>query len=516
MTCFEKNKRFIPFIWVCLLVIWGGFLYSTSLPDLWTQWQTQEYGHGLLLPFISAVWAIYLLQKTPIISKPSYLGIVFISGALILNSIGMVISNHWISHISMIIFLTGILMAFLGVPAVKRIYPAILLLFFTIPLPVTILPALTADLQLLSSTLGVEMLHMMGISAYQEGNIIDLGDHKLDVAIACSGLQYLFPLLSLSYLIAFFSFEIWWKRLFLFLSAIPITLGMNASRIAFSGILYDLYGSGAIEGFLHSIEGYMVFALCLVMLLIVRIALNCLPPFNVNKEESLTSFSWNKLMSNQFQRPRIMLMVMIIAVLSVFTALSVFIANRHDAHIELTRKQFYDFPLNIGHWTGTRSSLTATELRTLNLTDYFVGNYTYEGKSFSPINLYIAYYDKQTQENSIHSPQICLPGSGWTILSHDIYNVGAINVNMEVMQKGTQKLLVYYWFREAGYDAATNFEIKKLLLINSFRNGRTDGSLIRLTTPLEEGDQLRDVQDQMDDFLKNTLPYLPEYIPPPL
>jgi len=511
----RKYINYLPCIWAFLFIIWGLSLYSASLRDLWHQWQTQEYGHGLLLPFISVWWSIYLLQKTPIRIKSTYLGLIFILGALTLNSIGMVISNHWISNISMIVFLVGVVWAFLGFAIIKRIYPAIFLLFFAIPLPVTILPSLTSDLQLLSSSFGVKILHLLEISAFQEGNIIDLGGHKLDVDIACSGLQYLFPLLSLSYLIAFFSFESWWKRGALFISAIPITLGMNAGRIALTGILYNLYGSDAIEGILHSIEGYMIFALCLMVLFIVKIALDYLPPY-LNKDNSTTSsFSFQKLTSNAFQRPSIYLLLAMFIIFSFFTGLSAFISSHHNSNIELSRKHFYDFPLVVGNWTGTKLSLPEAELKSLNLSDYFSGNYHYEGNSFNPINFYIAYYNKQTQQNSIHSPQICLPGSGWVILSREIYDAGPVEVNMEVMQKGNQKLLVYYWFREAGVDAATSFDIKKLLLINSFRSGRTDGSLIRLTTQLNEGDRLSDVQNQMDDFLKNVFPSLPEFIPAP-
>ena len=171
---------------------------------------------------------------------------------------------------SVVVFVIGVIWSFLGFKTVKRTAAPLVLLFFAIPLPATILPALTADLQLISSSMGVGLLKFVGIPVYQEGNIIDLGDHKLDVAVACSGLQYLFPLMSLGYLVAFLSFQSWWKRIVLFLSSIPITLAMNAARIALSGVIYTWFGSDAIEGMLHYFEGYVVFALCLIVLLGVK------------------------------------------------------------------------------------------------------------------------------------------------------------------------------------------------------------------------------------------------------
>ena len=62
-------------------------------------------------------------------------------------------------------------------------------LYFTVPLPVTLFAQLTAELQLLSSKIGTWGLHVLGIAAFQDGNIIDLGTIKLEAAEACSGLR---------------------------------------------------------------------------------------------------------------------------------------------------------------------------------------------------------------------------------------------------------------------------------------------------------------------------------------
>ena len=504
-----------PFL-VIIFVAWGAILYSDSIANLWHQWQTPEYGHGILLPLISELWAIYLLQIKPVVLKAAPFGLFMILGALVLNIIGIIISNNWLSNLSILFFIYGMVILFLGFKAFRCVLPALALLFFAIPLPVTLLPALTADLQLISSSLGVSIIQLLGMPVYQEGNIIDLGGHKLDVAIACSGLQYLFPLLSLSYLVAFLSFKSWWKRITLFLSAIPITLAMNAARIALSGLIYNWFGSDAIEGLMHYVEGYVVFALCLIVLLIVKYILNYIPPHNDKNSISDASFNFKNLLNYGYNAPKLWIIFCLLTVMIAVTFSTNYINQKHDMDVAIPRKSFIDFPLNIGNWTGSKSQLNAIELQTLNLTDHFVGNYNYKtNKSFTPINLYIAYYDKQTQENSIHSPQICLPGSGWIITSHSIHTVGKLNVNKEIMQKNNEKLLVYYWFKEAGYDAASNWEIKKLLLINSLRNGRTDGSLIRITAQITDNNDVKNVEEQMDDFLQNLLPLLSGYLPSP-
>lgn len=501
----------------CLSVsfLWGCFLYRDSLSHLFGAWQTQEYGHGFLLPVISFLWGLYLLQKEPITLSSFWGGLGIVAGALTLNTVGIVISNNWVSNISMVVFIAGIIVTFLGISALRRGLPVLVLLVLAIPLPATLLPILTADLQLMSSSLGTILLHLFRIPSYQEGNIIDLGDYKLDVAVACSGLRYLFPLLSLSYLMSAFFLNTWWKKTVLFLSAIPISLGLNALRIALSGVLYTFYGAESIEGFFHDIEGYVIFAFCLMALSLVQYILGLLPPYDEKKRETDPSFSFEKFQNNAWRKPSAKSLFALFFTFCLFTGIAHSIEKTKNLDLILERKSFIDFPLQIGNWAGQKDRLPLVELETLNLTDHFVGNYVYEGKQFAPINLYIAYYDQQTQENSIHSPQICLPGSGWIVISHEIRTIGPLRVNKEILQKNNEKLLVYYWFRETGIDAATNFEVKKILLMNALKNGRTDGSLIRLVSPLNGDQPITDVQEQMDDFLKNLMPRLLEFLPGP-
>src|SRR5207253_2194127 len=95
---------------------------------------------------------------------------------------------------------------------------------------------LSQKLQLWSSQLGVAVIRLFGISVYLEGNVIDLGSYKLQVVEACSGLRYLFPLMTLGFIAALFFRAPLWKRSILFLSTIPITVLMNSFRIGMIGI----------------------------------------------------------------------------------------------------------------------------------------------------------------------------------------------------------------------------------------------------------------------------------------
>src|SRR3974390_3673238 len=86
-----------------------------------------------------------------------------------------------------------------------------------------------------------------------------MGNYKLQVVEACSGLRYLYPFLSLSFLAAYLFQVHLWQRVVVFLSSIPIAIGMNGFRIGLVGALVDRWGPEMAEGALHLFEGWFIF-----------------------------------------------------------------------------------------------------------------------------------------------------------------------------------------------------------------------------------------------------------------
>ena len=142
------------------------------------------------------------------------------------------------------------------------------MLFFTIPLPKFLYNNLSSQLQLISSEIGVWFIRLFDISVYLEGNVIDLGNYKLQVVEACSGLRYLFPLMTLGFIAAYFFKGAFWKRAIIFLSSIPITVLMNSLRIGMIGVTVEYWGVAAAEGLLHDFEGWVVFMACTAVLVL--------------------------------------------------------------------------------------------------------------------------------------------------------------------------------------------------------------------------------------------------------
>ena len=100
-------------------------------------------------------------------------------------------------------------------------WPAVLHLVFMLPLPQFLYWRVNTGLQFLSSELGVSFVRLMDMPVFLDGNVIDLGVYKLMVAEACSGLRYLFPIMSFSYVFAVLYTGPRWHKIVLLLSAVP-------------------------------------------------------------------------------------------------------------------------------------------------------------------------------------------------------------------------------------------------------------------------------------------------------
>ena len=96
----------------------------------------------------------------------------------------------------------------------------------------------------------------------------------LEIAEACSGIRSIMSFGMLSFIFAYMMDKIWWKRILLVLSTIPLALFANIVRATGTGILAHFYGSKVALGFLHEFSGLAVFAFGFVLLLLEYMVLN--------------------------------------------------------------------------------------------------------------------------------------------------------------------------------------------------------------------------------------------------
>ncbi len=512
-----------PPLWSYALVALAAailaYLFHRTLLGQIKAWEIEEYSHCYLIPPIAVAWAVGRLKLERPVLSPSLSGVAIIAGALLLKWLGDIIVNNWVATVAFLVALGGMIVLVGGWRLFRVVLAPYVFLFFTVPLPQSVFASLTAEMQLLSSQLGTLGLHGLGVAAFQDGNIIDLGTIKLEAAEACSGLRYMFPLMSFGYMLAFLVHTGWRDRVLIFMATIPITILMNAARIVTVGYTVDMGNFILLDDTWHWAQGFAVFLASLGLLAAVSWGLLKLAKqpraagmFNgVETEGPMTSGGRPPSRAQSLT----LLALCVIALVTQTTVL----ANTTDEVNAPSRREFADWPMIGGVWTGQREPLTPEELRALHLDDYLLATFS-RGATDVPVGLYMAYYARQEPGSSTHSPLVCLPGSGWKIgdveshaLPYQASQGGPLAVNRAIIQKGESKLLVYFWYREQGTDLTSTAEIKWNMVKRMMSDRRSDGALIRLITPVTERGGLAEADARLTGFLGEQITRLSDYVP---
>jgi len=510
-----------------ILVVLLSYMYADSLLFMVGQWGRDDYSHGPFIPLISAALVWHRRhQLAKVGSAPSWWGPIMVVIGLLLYVIGGLATLHVVSHLSLWLVIVGLVLSFLGVKALQELAFPVGYLLTAIPLPIFLYNALSGRLQLWSSALGVGLLQLVGVTAFREGNVIDLGPVQLQVAEACSGIRYLFPLTSLALLCAYLFRDHMWKRVVLVLSALPISVLINGLRIGIVGILVEWYGPQAAEGFLHLFEGWVLFLVTLALLLLEMWGLTLVQPIpgarGLLDQFRIDSHEDSPAPPSRFASPaaatvlRVPPYVASFALILSATLFSWTMGERHEVTPE--RAAFVDFAMRIDEWQGAPLPVEAQFISTLRFDDYLLADYA-TGSS-RPITLYMAYYQSQRKGRSAHSPQSCIPGGGWEITSHRIVDLpvdgkqGLVApVNVVQIQKDREKQLVLYWFKQRDRLLASEYLVKFYLFWDALIRQRTDGALVRLSAAVEPGGSEQDVEDRLLGFARLIHPQLTRYIP---
>ncbi len=509
------------FAWIAIIGLAAllVFIFFEGIRFLLQLWEAPEYGYAYIIPLITLflIWQKNdQLRKLPFAG--SWSGFVIVALGVGLFFMGVLSALHILIQYALLIVIAGLVLAFTGTRGFRLIWVPILLLLFTIPLPGFIYEGLSNDLQLISSSIGVWVIRLFNISVYLEGNVIDLGGYKLQVVEACSGLRYLFPLMTLGFIAAYFFKESFWKRSVIFLSTIPITVLMNSFRVGMIGVLVEYKGKAMAEGFLHDFEGWAIFMACtgvlvLEMWILARMSKHKQPlreAFGLELPASLpkdTAFNYRTIPAP----------FLAASILLVFTAAASAILP-HRLEVTLQRKDFSGFPMNFGEWRGQQEVMDRIYIDSLNLDDYIMANYL-DGHGYL-VNFYVGYYAVQRADKVPHSPRACIPGGGWAITSLSQREIAGLTlagkplrVNRLVIAQGDNKQLVYYWFQQRNRALTSEYLVKWYLFWDALTRNRTDGALVRFVTRIQPGHDIQEADARLGALAKLITPQLGNYIP---
>ncbi len=491
-------------------------IFWAAMGNLWFRWgESQELSHSYFIPAISA-WLVWTNREAVIksIGAPSIYGAAALIAAGLFLLLGQVTHIFVIEHLGLVVAIAGLVAGFGGLSLLRVTAAPVAFLLFAVPPPYWFITVLSWKFQQISSIIGVWMIQLMDIPVYLSGNIIDLGDYKLQVAEACSGLRYLFPFLSLGVMTAYLYRGPLWQKAAIVLSTVPITIAMNSFRIAATGALVQAYGTSHAEGALHFFEGWVVFVLCLIALFALIFVFSWFSKPRISPLDKLGAPELEPVAPSAGAVKRPVMAAGVFGGAIAFFGLSQMLTT--DALIIPERKDFAGVPAEFEGWESTVLPMDPSVAEVLGADDTIVVNLVSPEDEY--FNVYMAYLDAQRDGRSWHSPRQCMPGGGWQIMSHDILETTVssgrtIHYNRLIIQNRDVRQLVYYWYDQRGRQVANEFAMKFWLIVDAVIKKRSDGAMVRVITPILRGESVADADARLTAMMSKMDAFLPEYVP---
>lgn len=319
------------------------------------------------------------------------------------------------------------------------------------------------------------------------------------------------------------------EKITLVISTIPLAILTNSFRVSMVGILYKFFGVRVAEGFFHDFSGWVIFVISIILLLVEVWILQRIflenstaheQQFNLkgslaqqkqSGQKEKSPISKEQHLKGIIHQPHFLL----ISGLIVMTILlSTGVEFREKIPIS---QSFAHFPDKIGDWSGNRQKMSQKYLDALDLSDYLLVDY--QDTTSKSINFYVAYYESQRKGESIHTPETCLPGSGWVYKELGPGEVRlpdmnkSVKMNRALVQKGKARQLSYFWFSQRGRTLSNAYQLKLFTFLGALTKQRTDGALVRLITPIYESESLAEADERLKKFTYQVDPVLSQFLP---
>ncbi len=268
----QAAQSWVPWLPYIILALVVTAIYYQVVGKLVADWYTNpDFSHGfLIVPF-----AFYLLwdkrkvlRDTPV--RQTWSGVWLVVAAIFVLFLGVYGAELFLSRLSLVMLLAGIVWTLCGRAMLREMRFAILVLLLAIPIPAVVFNQITFPLQLLASRMASALLPLFGVPVLRDGNIIQLPSMQLEVAEACSGIRSLMSLFAVAIFYGYFLEHVTWRRVVLALASIPIAVFANAARIVGTGLCVQYWNPDKAVGFFHEFSGWVMFIISLCCLYFVH------------------------------------------------------------------------------------------------------------------------------------------------------------------------------------------------------------------------------------------------------
>ncbi|MCL6262739.1 exosortase B [Craterilacuibacter sp. RT1T] len=264
----EKSAILLP--WILL----GSGFCLLYIPTVWTLmhglWGSEQQGHGpiVLMVCIWLFWRKRIEVAGAVFSSSKiYSWVLLLAGCLIYalgRSQGILILEVG----SSLFLVAGSVLLLRGPAALRLLWFPVFFMLFLLPLPISVVDALTQPMKMAVSWVAEFILFHAGYPIARTGVMLQVGAYQLLVADACAGLQTLFTLEAMGLLyLNIVRHSSLLRNVGLAILIIPISFVANVVRVCILILVTYHFGDAAGQGFLHGFSGLVLFVVALLLII---------------------------------------------------------------------------------------------------------------------------------------------------------------------------------------------------------------------------------------------------------
>gem|GEM_PF-282150 len=487
--------------WILGLLLIGSFLlcYAQAIRALvrfW--WNNDTYSYGFVIPWIS-LYLVWVRRKRltaiPVLPNPLW-GLPICLGGIVLLVLGKAGGINVLQELSLLVTLLGIVLLLLGHRILRSIWFPLAYLFLMVPVWDFALDRLHLPFQMFSAALGTEMMHWMAVPSFRQGNLIELPNVSIEVAKACSGVNYLIAVVALGIPAAYYFLEGWGPRVLLVSFAVLIAALGNSVRVALIGLLSYHGIGGNIHGPFHILQGLSVSIVGYAALFSGLSVLSRGHGRMRAVEEEPRHLSAARLERSQEVSPSLIFTLLILLTgAGVYSVYGLSSTNPPDLSISA-------FPIQLGPWKGRDVPSAFPIFRDLGA-DQEISR-KYETPAGEAVTLYIGYFEHQDQDKKMTSYKSEGLDEGAIKIRLE-YPRGSLAVNQSIQRVGSHRMLVLTWYEVDGRMMANRYLAKAYTAWEALTRRKSDGAVIILATDLDSESALPSALKAAHSFFRESI-----------
>lgn len=469
----ERGWRFsLPILAAAVLAILA--LYWDTAKSLVAIWGSSDtFAHGYLIAPITLV-LVWMKRRelAALTPRPDVLGFVMLSVAGFTWLAGAAAQVQVLMQYALVAMVPGAVLALAGRRVAWTIAFPLTFLLLAVPFGEAFLPRLmewTADFT-------VAALRITGIPVYRDGTFFAVPSGHWSVAEACSGLRYLIASITMGAVYAYLTYRTWWKRALFFAASIVVPLGANFLRAYMIVMIGHLSSMKLAVGIDHFIYGWLFFGVVIGLLFWLGSFWREAPAPAPREHAFIQAMPSKAALT----------MGAAFATASLAAAWPLFVpylGRTADTPIRLAA------PAGAGGWSLEAQPATQWRPHYQGAAAATLAVYR---KGDRQVAVYLGYYRNQRQGEELVGSQNLIAGGGdspWVKIGESLHSEdlpgGTVELRQTRLRSAEGGMLVWDWYRIAGYDLSNPYLAKALVARDKLLRRSDDSAAVALAAPYE-------------------------------